>query len=206
MEKKLIDFDIRYKNDINKGNIKVTCEYEWPIEILRWDCDNGNYPILAIIHNPNGKDFTLFYNHKGKYDSKNDDLYCPSLELKVVDDGSLFTNFEGKLAEIIHDYCTLNLNLNDYIKSHSQEVIDAAFNEFDFPFGYNLGLTGVQKTLDEFFVNTFQAYYRHAPINEIKELLLYYSKRIELQTLEECYSHINDNNIIEKFESHEDCN
>lgn len=83
--KEKIQFNIKYRPHIESGEYKVVCDHEWPIEIVKWNCANGYYPILAIIHNqnPDGKDFTHFYNYEGKYDPGDSEVYCPGHDLYI---------------------------------------------------------------------------------------------------------------------------
>ena len=109
-----IPFDIKYRPQIESGEYKVCIDYDWPVEILSWDCIHVNkkgkrFPILAKITclNPGEEeDFVHWYNNEGKYDpwdnipSTTDCVaYCPGHDLFIVTPEEELTEFEKAFLE-----------------------------------------------------------------------------------------------------------
>lgn len=140
-----IPFDIKYKPQIESGEYKVVIGYDWPIEILSWDCihcnNKGNsYPILAKIRcmNPDGQDFIHWYNEEGKYDpwdgitlkEQDEVAYCPGHDLFLITPEPELTEFEKAvkdlcwrvgMGEVVHK--------DDIIKKTAAELLDLARKE-----------------------------------------------------------------------------
>jgi len=55
----MLEFDIKYKEDILAGKYRVKTRDGRPVEILKWDRKHSEYPILALITNPEGDEEIL---------------------------------------------------------------------------------------------------------------------------------------------------
>lgn len=62
----MIDFDIKYKEDILSGKYLVRTRGGFPVEILKWD-RHHKHPILALITNPGGDEEILCTDVDGIY-------------------------------------------------------------------------------------------------------------------------------------------
>ena len=60
---KKITFDIKYRKQIEKKELKVITSHGEPAEIVKWDC-HGRYPILAVVYDGDTDD-AAFYTEEG---------------------------------------------------------------------------------------------------------------------------------------------
>ena len=61
MEK--IKFDIKYREQIESGEIKVITSHGEPAKIVKWNC-HGLYPLLVVMYDGNTDD-AAFYTSEG---------------------------------------------------------------------------------------------------------------------------------------------
>lgn len=143
-----IPFDIKYRPQIESGEYKVCIKYDWPVEILSWDCIHVNikgerFPILAKITCMNldtKYDFIHWYNNEGKYDpwdgvqstiQDNDYVaYRPGHDLFVITPEEELTPFEQEVSDIV-EYCKKHgaqVALS-YAKQHAKTLLNFAREE-----------------------------------------------------------------------------
>ena len=73
---KRIKFDIRYRNDIESGKVRLVTESGLPVEIVKWDVQDYSWSILGIVSVPG--EFRMFpveYTMNGLADNSDYDLF-----------------------------------------------------------------------------------------------------------------------------------
>ena len=123
--KKTIPFDIKYRPQVESGEMKVETEGETPVEILKWDADK-NYPLIVCIQG-------CAYN----YTTKGVCVGAKSnLVLVTEEEEPELTEFERTVAEYVYAGCDLDSMLKQKtvvknIKGISQELLDLAIRQIE---------------------------------------------------------------------------
>lgn len=125
---KKIQFDIKYRPQIESGEYKVEIGKSdpWPARIACWDL-NGN-DLIVIVSNPEGKEEGLIYTPEGKHKA-----YAPRIDsdLFLVTPEPELTEFEkafDNLAELYHS----DENPDDVAccKEYAAELLSLAREQF----------------------------------------------------------------------------
>lgn len=79
MEK--ISFDIKYRKQIESGDIKVITSHGEPAKIVKWDC-HGLYPLLVVMYDGDTDDASFY-----KTDGTGYNKYSYLILVKDCDNG-----------------------------------------------------------------------------------------------------------------------
>lgn len=103
MNNKKIDFDVKYRPEIESGKYKVVTKYGDPVIITDWDYKN-TYKILGHIDFGDLM-FPMLFDKEGNAHhplTVNNNMYHADLE--IITDEVNFDPFELKLKEIVDSY------------------------------------------------------------------------------------------------------
>lgn len=98
---KKIPFNIKYKQDIIDGKVKVFTKNGSPVEIVYWNLNYTDYPILAVINGSSAYTYTkdgVYYSTKKPFEL---DLVIEVSEPKFKE-GDKIVGKDGKVCTIVN--------------------------------------------------------------------------------------------------------
>jgi len=120
-----IDFDIKYREQIESGKYKVVYSVDGAdhnAEIIKWDAANSEFPIVALMETG----IAINYSVNGI----SSDALCPQLSI-LTDESEEFTEFEKTLLCLVTRVKRQSLTFNEFVKKYSGELLEAAKKELE---------------------------------------------------------------------------
>ena len=104
-----IDFNIKYRLQIESGEYQVKTRGGYPVEIISWNANTGTYPIIGLVSH-DGEEFAVNYTKDGIYNH----AAITSMDLVSVTTNSELSDFENRLRScIIENFTTRTKDGND---------------------------------------------------------------------------------------------
>ena len=130
MAKKVIPFDIKYRPQVESGEMKVQTKEGYHVRVICWDMIGDN-PIVALVMD-DGEENAILFNKEGK----NILNYYNTLVLVTEEEKPELTEFERTVAEYVYAGCDLDSMLDEKtvvenIKGISQELLDLAIKQIE---------------------------------------------------------------------------
>ena len=117
---KRINFDIKYRPEIESGKYKVVTRDGRDVRIICWD-KKGKYPVVAIVKYYCGEEECFSFTNTGSYSSSTESDY----DLFILTDEPELTPFEQAIEDIYESYGVKKLRSKDKAK----ELLDIAKKE-----------------------------------------------------------------------------
>ena len=139
-----IQFDIKYRPQIESGEYKVETRDGRPARIICWDIEYyyPQYKIGALIKNDEGEDF-FFLTEKGYFCIKESGECDSNNDLFIVTPEEELTEFEQEVSDIV-EYCKKNGKIvaNGYAKRHAKTLLYFAEKELSAKYKVSSDLNG----------------------------------------------------------------
>lgn len=139
-----IQFDIKYRPQIESGEYKVETRDGRPARIICWDIEYyyPQYKIGALIKNDEGEDF-FFLTEKGYFCIKESGECDSNNDLFIITPEEELTEFEQEVSDIV-EYCKKNGKIvaDGYAKRHAKTLLYFAEKELSAKYKISSDLNG----------------------------------------------------------------
>lgn len=204
MDYKKINFDLKYRDDIIAGKVKVETTQGYPVKILCWDVKTKNgYPIVGLVPYSNENEAILTYSTEGKalldFDESRDlVLLVPKEEETVEPDYNPYKETVNAILNMFEKYDWLTTDKEDFINNIKVKCKDAV--------EYETGTRQTDKPAHKFNVgdviyskNNNRIVYRITAVNVPNEIGGY---DYELEYVGEPFEDNHKNPIINRFQTY----
>lgn len=122
---KKIQFNIKYKEEIETKKIQVITREGKPVDVIKWDL-SGDRPILAVIKDSEDYEYPLAYRENGSLGDPGEGIDKLDLFMIIDEPSEELNEFEKAVGEWIYGGVDEELNVESVIKTAARELLTLA--------------------------------------------------------------------------------